>query len=88
MLKPKAFANSIAAVVAVFFVVLYGLQIFAPVFFDFIFTAQFYGADVATLIPPGTTFGQWLWSLITVAVTAWLMGYLWAWFYNRFAKKK
>ncbi|MBI3074811.1 MAG: hypothetical protein HYY92_01170 [Parcubacteria group bacterium] len=86
MFKPLALAHSLAALVAVFFVVLYALQVAAPALFKLIFNAQFYGADIAKLVPK-MTFGDWVGILVVCAVTAWVAGYAWAWLYNYFAKK-
>ncbi len=86
MFKPMALAHSMAALVAFFFVVLYVLETVAPALFAFIFNAQFYGADIARLVP-AMSFGDWLGVAVVSAATAWVMGYAWAWLYNWFAKK-
>ena len=86
MFKPLALAHSLAVLVAVFFAALYALQIASPVLFALIFNAQFYGADIARLVPQ-MTFGDWVGILVISAATAWVAGYAWAWLYNKFAKK-
>lgn len=86
MFKPLALANSLAAVVAAFFVVLYVLQVAAPALFKLVFNAQFYGADIAKFVPK-MTLGDWVGTLVVCVVTAWVAGYVWAYFYNYFAKK-
>lgn len=86
MFKPMALAHSLAALVAAFFVVLYALQVAAPALFKLIFNAQFYGADIAKLVPK-MTFGDWVGILVVSALTAWVVGYAWGYFYNYFAKK-
>ncbi len=86
MFKPMALAHSLAVLVAGFFVVLYALQIATPTFFALIFNAQFYGADIARLVPR-MSFGEWLGITVISALTAWVAGYAWAWLYNYFAKK-
>ena len=86
MFKPMALAHSLAALVAVFFVVLYALQVAAPALFKIIFKAQFYGADIAKLVPKMAV-GDCVGILVVSAATAWVMGYAWAWLYNKFAKK-
>ncbi|OGZ12251.1 MAG: hypothetical protein A3D67_04610 [Candidatus Lloydbacteria bacterium RIFCSPHIGHO2_02_FULL_51_22] len=86
MFKPIALAHSFAALVAVFFVVLYALQVTVPGLFKLIFNAQFYGADIAKLVPK-MAFGDWVQILVVSVVTAWVMGYVWGWLYNHFAKK-
>ena len=86
MFKPIALAHSLAALVAGFFVVFYVVDMFAPQLFALIFNAQFYGADIARLVP-SMAFGEWVGVLVVSAATAWVGGYAWAWLYNKFAKK-
>ena len=50
MLKPIAFANAIAVTTAALTVLLWALRFLLPPFFTFFFNAQFFGADVASLI--------------------------------------
>ena len=86
MLNRNAFANSIAVVITIFYVVFYALALIAPVFFEFLFNAQFLGAKVTALIPPGFSFGDFIGVLVATVILGWIMGYVWALFYNRFAK--
>jgi 2TM family of unknown function (DUF5676) len=83
MLNPVAFANSLAIVSAVFCLALYILALVWKDAFRFVFNAQFLGADVASLLPhklPGAGFVA---SLIALVISAWALGFCWAWLYNR-----
>ena len=51
MLNKTAFANSLAILMVLFYLVLYLLSLVAPVAFTFLFNAQFLGANVAPLLP-------------------------------------
>ena len=83
MFKPLALAHSLAVLVVGFFVVLYALETAAPALFAFIFNAQFYGADIARLVP-AMSFGNWVGITVVSALTAWVAGYAWALLYNWF----
>jgi len=86
MFKPMALAHSLAALVGIFFVALYVVQMIAPALFALVFNAQFYGADIAGLVPE-MAFSEWIVVVVVSAATAWVMGYVWAWLYNHLAKK-
>jgi hypothetical protein len=58
----------------------------SPGAFQFLFNAQFFGADVASLVPRMGRSAVSFVTLVTVVVMAWVMGCAWAWLYNRFAK--
>ncbi len=85
MLNKTAFANAIALVTALFYFIFYLVSLIAPAAFKYLFNAQFLGANVASLMP-GISFTNFLGILFTLVIFTWLMGYLWAWFYNWFAK--
>ncbi|MDO8602132.1 MAG: DUF5676 family membrane protein [bacterium] len=85
MLKEKAFANSLAVLTGLLYIALAVLKMVVPSLFTFIFNAQFFGADVATLVPT-QSLGDFSAILVAVLITAWIAGYLWAWFYNKFNK--
>lgn len=86
MLKPKAFAYAIALVTGIAYVAFYLLSLIAPRAFTLIFNAQFFGANIASLVPTDVTVGVFIATLLIVVATAWILGYLWALLYNRFAK--
>ena len=87
MFNKIALANSLAAVAAAVYVVLYALWTLVPAAFTYLFNAQFFGADIAKMVPKTMAFGDVVGMLIALAVFAWLVGYAWAWSYNYFAKK-
>ena len=86
MLKETAFANAIAVLIGLFYAAFYVLSLIAPGAFEFLFNAQFFGAGVAALIPDRFSFGSFLGVLVATVVLGWIMGYVWAWLYNRFAR--
>jgi len=51
MIRPLAFANTLGLTTALLAVVLIVLRLVWPTVFTFIFNAQFFGADVASLLP-------------------------------------
>jgi hypothetical protein len=82
MLKPIPFANALTVTATGLFVFLIGLREVAPSFFAYFFNAQFFGADVASLLPPNPGLGRLLADLLIMLVGAWLFGYCWALIYN------
>jgi len=85
MIKPLAFANAIAVTTAALTVFLLVLRLAAPPLFAFVFNAQFFGADVASLLPARPQFVKLLGEFVALLVGAWGIGYLWATLYNRWA---
>jgi hypothetical protein len=85
MLNTIAFANSLAVLSSVFYVVLYVLAVVWRDAFQFLFNAQFFGADVASLLPRQLTYGGFVGTLIVLLVTSWAFAFAWAWLYNRLA---
>jgi hypothetical protein len=86
MLKPSAFANAIAVTTAALTVLLWALRFLLPSFFTFFFNAQFFGADVASLLPRETSLLLMLAEFVALLAGAWGIGFLWATLYNRFTK--
>ncbi|HEY4580773.1 MAG TPA: hypothetical protein VIG89_07015 [Candidatus Acidoferrales bacterium] len=86
MLKPVPFANAIAATTAVLTVFLWALRFVLPPFFTFFFNAQFFGADVASLLPKDISLLLMLAEFVALLAGAWGIGFLWAVLYNKFAK--
>ncbi len=86
MLHKVAFANAIAVLTAALYLLLHLLGLISRPVFLFFFNAQFFGADVASLLPWPLSFGRFLGTFVTLVVSAWLLGYAWAWLYNRFAR--
>ncbi|MSR24439.1 MAG: hypothetical protein EXR96_05050 [Nitrospiraceae bacterium] len=85
MLKPIAFANAIAVTTAALTVFLWTLRVLLPSFFTFFFNAQFFGADVASLLPIDANPLLMLAECVALLAGAWGIGYLWATLYNRWA---
>lgn len=84
-LNKKAFGNAMAAVTGLVYIVFYLLMVAAPGAFEFLWNAQFLGADMAAFVT-SVSFGAFLGVLITMLVMGWVMGWLLAHFYNKFSK--
>jgi hypothetical protein len=50
-----------------------------------VFNAQFLGADVASLLPRELPVTGFLATLVALVLSAWALGFCWAWLYNRLA---
>jgi len=85
MLKRFAFAHSLAVLCGAFYVVFYVLAVVQRDVFRFVFNAQFFGADVAALLPPSLTYGGFLGTLLMLIAGSWVAAFAWAWLYNRLA---
>ena len=77
------FANSLAVATGLFAVVLFSLRSFAPRLFAFVFNSQFFGADVASLLPVDMKVSSLIAAFVIVVMTAWIFGLIWAVLYNR-----
>ena len=86
MLNKLAFATSLAVLTAAIYVLFAILALVSPRAFQLLFNAQFFGANVASLVPRVRPSVGSLVTLVIVVGMAWVMGYAWAWLYNRFAK--
>jgi hypothetical protein len=86
MLRPVAFANAIAVTTFVLALFLLGLRVLSPTIFTFFFNAQFFGADVNSLLPAHPPLMRVAAELLALIAGAWGIGYLWAILYNRWAK--
>ena len=85
-IRPLAFANTLALTTAALGLILILLRFLVPSAFVFVFNAQFFGADVASLLPSGVSFGRMAAEVVALLAGAWGIGYLWAALYNRWAK--
>ena len=83
-IRPWAFANALAVTTAVLAVILMVLRVAAPAAFLFVFNAQFFGADVASLLPAQTDALTMTAELAAFVGGAWGFGLLGAILYNRF----
>ncbi len=86
MLNNLAFATSLAILSGVLYLLLYLLAVVWREGFRFAFNAQFFGADVASLLPRELTYLGFAGTFITVIAGAWCLAYAWAWLYNRLSK--
>ena len=86
MLNRLAFANALAVLTAALYVLFPIIALVSPRAFHLLFNAQFFGANVASLIPNVRPSAGSLVTLVIVVGMAWVTGYAWAWLYNRFAK--
>lgn len=86
MLKPLAFANAVAVTTALLTVFLWALRFVLPPFFTFFFNAQFFGADVASLLPKDVSPLLMLAEFVALLAGAWGIGFVWAFLYNKFAR--
>lgn len=82
MLNKIAFATSLAILSGGCYMVLYVLALVWRDAFRLLFNAQFFGADVASLLPGELTYGGFLGTFLVLLVSAWLLGFVWAWLYN------
>ncbi len=85
-IRPLPFANTLAIATAVLALVLILLRIVFPALFVFIFNAQFFGADVASLLPEQVNLSKVIGELVAFVGGAWGFGLLGAILYNRFIR--
>ncbi|HZS12666.1 MAG TPA: DUF5676 family membrane protein [Nitrospirales bacterium] len=83
-IRPLPFANALAVTTAVLAVVLLVLRAAAPGPFVFIFNAQFFGANVASLLPLEPPLVRTVAEMVAFVGGAWGFGLLGAILYNRF----
>ena len=86
MLNKLAFANSLAVLTAALYVLFAIIALVSTRAFAILFDAQFFGANVASLFPKVRPSAASLVTLVLMVVMSWVLGYAWAWLYNRFAK--
>jgi hypothetical protein len=85
-MKELAFANALAAITAIVYVVCSLLVVVFPEFFKMVSQGWFHGIDIG-LIWTGSPRGNFLLGLITAVIGMWLVGWAFAWLYNQFSKK-
>jgi 2TM family of unknown function (DUF5676) len=86
MLNQFSFANSLAILSGGLYVLFGVLALVLPRAFQVLFNSQFFGADVAALLPKATPSVASLVTFVIVVGMSWAMGDVWAWLYNRIAK--
>ncbi|WP_447986574.1 DUF5676 family membrane protein [Nitrospira sp. Nam74] len=82
-IRPLAFANTLAITTAVLALILVLLRTVFPPLFVFIFNAQFFGADVSSLLPQHISIIKMIGELVAFVGGAWGFGLLGAIVYNR-----
>jgi hypothetical protein len=86
MLNPAAFAHSLAIVTGIAYLLLHLIRLITPIGFRFLFNAQFLGADVASLLWKEIPIGTFILSFVLAVLAAWMLGYAWAWLYNKLTR--
>ena len=86
-IRPWAFANALSLTTAALAMVLIVLRVTAPSAFLFAFNAQFFGADVASLLPSHVDLLKMTAEMFAFVGGAWGFGLLGAILYNRFIGK-
>lgn len=86
MLKPVPFATSLSIISGALYLVLYVLALAWLQGFRFFFNAQFFGADVASLLPREFGYADFIGTLVAVVAGVWVIAYAWAALYNRLAR--
>lgn len=82
-IRPLAFANALALTTTSLVLFLLLLKGVTPSLFVFFFNAQFFGADVASLLPAETTTPRLIGESLALIGGAWGFGLLGALLYNR-----
>jgi hypothetical protein len=85
-IRPLAFANALAFTTALLGILLIVLRLLAPAVFVLIFNAQFFGADVAMLLPVELHVVRVIVEFVALMGGAWSFGLIGAVLYNWFIK--
>jgi hypothetical protein len=85
-IRPLAFANALALTTALLGILLIVLRLFAPAMFVLVFNAQFFGADVAMLLPVQLHVVRVIVEFLALVGGAWSFGLIGAVLYNWFIK--
>lgn len=85
--NPIATANAAAATTAVIYVVCALFFVIAPDLSMAIAKTWFHGIDISLIDARVATAGSFILGLVSATVGAWFVGYVFALFYNNFAKK-
>ena len=86
MLNKVAFATALAVLAAAMHLLFALAALISPNVFRLLFNAQFFGADVASLLPRVIPYEGFIVTFIVLVISAWLIGYAWAWLYNQLTK--
>lgn len=85
-IRAYAFANTLGLTTAALAVVLIVLRWITPTLFTFIFNAQFFGADVASLLPEQVNLVKMFGEFVAFVGGAWGFGFVGAHLYNHFIR--
>ncbi|MDP3998714.1 MAG: DUF5676 family membrane protein [bacterium] len=85
-MKITPFANSLALASVVFYLACALLAIVVSDFLLGMFQSWLHGINVTQLATTQRSFGSFLFGLISLAVVAWIFGYVLAWFYEKWSK--
>ena len=86
MLNRIALATSLAILSGLLYLLFYVLAVVWRDGFRFLFNAQFFGADIASLLPQQLSFVGFVGTGVVVIVSGWVFGYCWAWLYNQLSR--
>ena len=85
-MKEQEFANALAAVTGIVYVVCSLSVALFPGFSKVVGQSWFHGIDFG-LIWTGSPRGNFLVGFVTAVIGTWLVGWAFAWVYNQFSKK-
>jgi len=86
MLNRMALASSLAILSGLIYLLFYVLAVVWRDGFRFLFNAQFFGADIASLLPRELSYTAFVGTEVVVIVSGWVFGYCWAWLYNQLSR--
>lgn len=86
MLKEIPFANALAGITAVLYLVCAVLFALVPDLLRLIAQTWFHGYDLSSIPAAPVTLGGVFVGLTTVTAVTWVFGYLLAWVYNKLSK--
>lgn len=85
-MKPLHLANSLATACGLFWAACSVLIWVAPAFSLYLTKLSLMGLQGLALTGFSLSIGVFVAGLVMVVVTAWLFGYVWGWFYQKFSK--
>ena len=80
-------ANSLAVTTAVIYVVCAAAALLVPDLYLSVAQSWFHGMDLSKIAFVNITIGSFLTGLITITAAAWLLGYLFSYVHNLFARR-
>lgn len=86
MIKKIVFANSFALVMGLLYLFAYLVNLYKPAWFRFFLNIQFFGADIASMVPK-MSFSDFAVMIGGIMIVYWFVGFIWALFYNWFIRE-